>query len=329
MTDERPFDVICVGSATLDIFVKSPEFKVIPSSQSETGVVLCETYGAKIEVNELQMLSGGGATNAAVSFARKGFKAGVICEIGKDLQAGAVLADLQYEHVDTTFVVQEQEEHTAMSVVLVSEEGGRSIVTYRGASKMLEVTDIPWERLNCRWMYISSLGGRVDLLEALIHHAKEKNILVAVNPGGGELLHGERLRDAWNLTEVLILNMEELCELLHLPYDQQEEALKQAETLGARHVVITAGKQGAYVMTEGKKYFCPSVVEHPKETTGAGDAFGSGFVCGLALGWPVIRSMQLAAANAASVVQHVGAKKGLLRLEEFDQWSHKPTVHEQ
>jgi sugar/nucleoside kinase (ribokinase family) len=46
---------------------------------------------------------------------------------------------------------------------------------------------------------------------------------------------------------------------------------------------------------------------------GAGDAFGSGFVCKWALGRPLKEAVTFASANSTSVVSHIGAKTGILK----------------
>ena len=61
-------------------------------------------------------------------------------------------------------------------------------------------------------------------------------------------------------------------------------------------------------------YYIPSVGHTPKNLTGAGDAFGSGFITGWIKSRGDIRyALRLAAFNADSVVQHVGAKVGILK----------------
>src|SRR3989339_1448109 len=132
-------DVVSIGSATLDIFLKSDQFKI---DRHENGVYLCEKYEGKIEAQELVMAGGGGATNSAVSFARNGLQIAPIIEMGKDPASEAILSELEREGLDLSFVVREENETTAVSVVLLSGAGGNSIVTYRGASKMLTAGDI-------------------------------------------------------------------------------------------------------------------------------------------------------------------------------------------
>ncbi len=315
-------DVLTIGSATLDIFVRSNQFKLIKTKEVATGMALCEVYGAKLDVDDIQLATGGGATNTAVSFSRKGLSSASIVELGNDLPAEMILSDLKKESVNTSHVIQEASEKTAISVVLASPEGGRSIVTYRGASKMLDNHDIPWKLFTSdhkpKWLYISSLGGQVELLQKLIHSAKQNHIKLAVNPGQGEIRHHQILGQLCHLIDVLILNQEEAAELFNLPYSQFPKILAAAKNSGCHTILITQGAEGAHILSESKVWFCPPSHHHMIEATGAGDAFGSGFVAGQILGWDLNKSSQLARANSGSVISFVGAKQGLLSLDQFD-----------
>lgn len=311
------YDIVTIGSATLDIFVKSREFMVMPSEKVPNGVVLCEAYGAKIEVDQLHMLSGGGATNAGVTFTKNNLKTAVIAEIGKDLPSKAVIEDLNGYGLDTSLLVQEQDESTATSIILVSPEGGRSIVTCRGASKMLEVRDIPWDKLKTEWLYVSSLGGQIEVLEAISRFAQEQHIKLAVNPGGGELALAEKLKELIQSFEILILNQEEAGTLLGINFTQQPERLAECKKLGAQTTLITRGKEGAQIYGSDYAYYAPASEKEAIESTGAGDAFGSGFVTGQALGWDPIKSIQFAAANAENVIMYMGAKQGIISKADF------------
>src|SRR3989338_7140483 len=138
-------DVVTIGSATLDIFFKSDQFKIDKSHAD--GVLLCERYEGKIEAQEVVMTSGGGATNSAVSYARKGLSVAPLIEMGRDPAAEMVLIELAREKVDFSLVIQEKNEKTAVSAILLSGTGGNSIVTYRGASRLLSVSDIPFDKI--------------------------------------------------------------------------------------------------------------------------------------------------------------------------------------
>ena len=312
------YDVISIGSAYLDIFVKSNQFKLVNNDQFASGVAMCEAYGAKIEVDDITLASGGGATNSAVSFARKGLKTSCISEMGKDLPAGMIINDLKNEQVDISMLVQEVSEKTAMSVVMVAPEGGRSIITYRGASGMLQENDIPWERLPTKWFYITSLGGHMDLLSKLMNYSKEFGIKMALNPGSKELKFNQQIRIIGKQADILSLNIEEAANYLEINVNNEKDILSGLKSEGGQITLLTLGPKGAYVVTKEKTWFCPPSENKPVETTGAGDAFGSGFVAGQIFGWDIEKSTQLAIVNASSVINYLGAKQGLLTLEQFN-----------
>ena len=83
------FDVVCVGSATQDVFIKSDLSKIIRVSDvlAEKDF-LCYDYGSKVNIDHIEFLSGGGATNTGVSFARLGLKPAFLGKIGKNDDAG-------------------------------------------------------------------------------------------------------------------------------------------------------------------------------------------------------------------------------------------------
>ena len=60
------------------------------------------------------------------------------------------------------------------------------------------------------------------------------------------------------------------------------------------------------------------------DRTGAGDAFGSGFLSQWAQGADLAPSLLFASANSTSVIQFIGAKKGLLRRDEIPQLHSMP-----
>jgi ribokinase len=316
--DSMKFDIITIGSALLDIYLRSDEFKKIPSGDFEGGVALCEAYGGKVEVKDVEVTTGGGGTNNAVSYARKGFKVATIIEMGKDLVAATIKEELRREGVDLSFVVEEEDEETGLSSIMVSSDGGRAIAVYRGASKMLTETDIPWERLETEWLHISSLGGQVELLHELLRFAREKGIKVVANPGKSEI---EALRDRGGVdvfkgVEVLLLNREEAQMLTKIEFDK-EEVWREQNLVGPRIVVTTDGVDGGKVCVEGKSIFYKAEKVVVVEETGAGDAFGSGLVAGLMRGKDIETAIAWGKRQAARVVQFMGPKKGLMSLAEL------------
>lgn len=312
------YDVVSIGSAVLDIFMKSDKFNVIKSGDIPGGIAMCQVYGGKMEVEEVVMASGGGATNTAVSFARKELKTAVIAEMGNDPQSLLVHKDLEADMVDTRLLIQEQDETTAVSVVLISADGGRSIMVHRGASAMLTKHDLPLEDLETRWLHISSLGGNMELLKTILKWAKSKKIRVSMNPGLKEIQHKNKLMPLLPLVEILFVNRDEAKELWGIDYSD-EELWKSSQSLpGAYLSVITDGSRGGKISLDGKvSFYEAEKVKKVVDTTGAGDAFASGVVAGVLYGKTYDQALIWGIKNATSVLKHVGAKKGLLKLGEI------------
>lgn len=313
------FDVITIGSALLDVFMKSSQFSTVPVSNYPDGMGLCLEKGGKTEVGEVEVCSGGAGTNNAVSFARKGLRTAIIAEMGTDLVASTIKEELKRENVDIGMLIEEQDETTGISSILVAPDGGRSVAVFRGASGMLTEDDISWNRLDTEWLCMSSLGGEMNLLSELIHYAKLNDIHVVVNPGKKELEQADKWGGAafYKDIDILILNREEAAILTKAPFEDDTYWKSNATINGPRIVLITDGKAGGKVSVEGKVSFYTAEVVKTIEETGAGDSFGSGFTAALILGHDIPTALSWAKKQAASVVSYMGAKHGLLTLDQL------------
>ncbi len=303
------FDIITIGSATADIFMKSAQFHLQPTSD---GVLLCQEYGGKIDVDQFELQSGGAGTNTAVGFSRLGFKTATVVEIGKDVFAQVIWDDLKREKVNTDYVVAEKTEETAVSALLISAEGGRSALTHRGAASMLEARDLPWDVLNqTRWIHLSNVGANMELLSQLFTFLQKSSVGLSWNPGRKELelLAEHKLQVDHLACDILVMNKEEW----QIVQSVQHHLLQKIS-----QVIVTDGRRGGELYLKGQyqfHYTCPEI--EVVQETGAGDAFTVGFVSAHLLGKDPQECSLWGVKNAASVVKHMGAKTGLLRLRDF------------
>src|SRR3989338_8865569 len=152
------YDVITIGSATWDAVFRSKAFRAIESSEFVTGRALAFELGSKIPVDEVFFGTGGAGTNAAVTFARQGFKTAAVARIGSDLAGQAVLDEMRRENVGVEWMMRDSERPTGYSVILEHESGERTILAYRGANDHLGAGDVPWNDIPCSWVYLSSLS---------------------------------------------------------------------------------------------------------------------------------------------------------------------------
>jgi len=76
------FDIITIGSGVIDAYVKSKQAKKIASRLFATGEGECFALGSKIEVDKFLVTTGGGATNAAATFANFGYRVAAAARVG-------------------------------------------------------------------------------------------------------------------------------------------------------------------------------------------------------------------------------------------------------
>ena len=302
--------ILTFGAATQDVFLTG---KALHARRDVRTRDFVEQFplGAKIDVEHVYFDAGGGATNAAVTFARQGLQVGFVGKIGHDPAGTEVIRVLRREGVAVDRVVHDGKLATGYSTVLLNAGGERTVLTHRGASHALGAKDISIRSLEADWFYITSLAGNIDLLSKLLKHANNHGIQVALDPGNAELSQTKKLRALLPLISVLKANAEELRTLFG--GDSLRDTVERASG-SCPYVVGTNGPQGSYAAASGKLY---QAGEYQKvkvvDRLGAGDAFGSGFVAALAKGLPIEDALSLASANASGVVSQIGAKTGILK----------------
>lgn len=338
-------DIIAIGSATRDVLLKAEGFELRKHADSPTGVEQCFPLGEKIGVKEIVITTGGGGTNAAVTFGRQGFKTACVGVVGNDMAGEEILAELKKEKIKPLFQKHNDEpvkspngDHgpslTAYSTILVHSNAERTILSYKGEGQHFDVKRIPFDKLRARWFYIDSLGGHYDLFEALINHAVKNGIKIACNPGGKEIQHGlDKLKPLLSQIDIFITNKEEGASLLgEEQTESMEWILNGLQKLVKGIAVLTDGHNGVRVRMNDRE-FRAGVPDSPVvERTGAGDAFGSGFVAEYirqsgyrvqGTGFSsdaIMKAIQFGTANASSVVTKLGAKAGILKKGDWGQW---------
>jgi len=130
------------------------------------------------------------------------------------------------------------------------------------------------------------------------------------NPGKDELSQHTKLKALLDDVDVLSLNKEEMQTVVE--GEELEELARHA--LNYVSVAIVSDGPDGVVATDGKTVVRAGMYEDVKviDRTGAGDAFGSGFLSQWAQGISLQESIIFASANSTSVVTVIGAKPGIL-----------------
>lgn len=326
-------DIITIGTATRDVFIKSPLFTNIhdPEHLKSLGFLdgnaTCFMPGAKLEIDKPIFATGGGATNTATTFARMGLKVGTIGKIGVDDGGARILAECKAEGVSSR-IIADKTLATAYSVILVPTAGERTILTHRGASDKLKPADIDKALAQSRWAYIVPGNIPYPTILHAVNALVKQNTRIALNPSKHVVEKGLKgLKPLLAKIDALIMNREEAAAMTGASYDNIDSILAALRGSFDGIIAVTDGAAGAFVLHQRQRYDCGVF---PKklitDATGAGDAYGSGFISSLIHAQKsrkttefteadIREAIRVAAANSASVVEHVGAKHGILTRE--------------
>ncbi len=147
------YDVITVGSATVDAFVNTGS-KLFRKSRFKNSVSV--PFGTKIVIDSLKFHIGGGGTNAAVALSRLGFKVAYIGSVGLGTNSRRIINILKKEKVNTSFI-QRSFGRTGFSVILDAYQHDRTVLTFKGNNNSLDFNKIDKTKLKTRWFYFSSM----------------------------------------------------------------------------------------------------------------------------------------------------------------------------
>lgn len=328
------YDIITIGTASRDVFLESTSFRPVKDARHlkklgfTTGEAQCFPLGGKVELDAVVFRTGGGALNAATTFARQGWNVGAVVKIGRDPGGDAVAAELKKEKVHS-FVTRDHK-GTAYSLILHLTTGERTILVYRGASENLRPHEIPRAATNAKWAYIVPGALPYDSLAKIFHIFDRRNVRIAFAPSKHFIRMGiRRLAPLLRRSSVVLMNREEGAMLTGLDFRKESAIFKRIDAVVPGIAVLTDGSRGVLV-SDGRRIYEAGTFRERRvlDRTGAGDAFGSGFVSGLMrrLTTNDIRHVRskdiedaiwLGAANATSVVEHTGAQEGILTRRQF------------
>ncbi|MDP3964297.1 MAG: carbohydrate kinase family protein, partial [bacterium] len=138
----RKFDVVTIGGATRDIMFYTSDGVLVPNTQNKLKEKLLGfEYGAKIIPESLHQVLGGGATNAAVSFARLGLRVGAFVRLGRDRDGDAIEAELRKAGVKTRFIERDSSVRTGFSFFAIHSPTKEHVAfLHRGANDNMRMS---------------------------------------------------------------------------------------------------------------------------------------------------------------------------------------------
>ncbi|MBO7664720.1 carbohydrate kinase family protein [Candidatus Saccharibacteria bacterium] len=299
--------ILSIGAALQDVFV------IDDNALSSMNI---GQASKKIDIDKITYGVGGSGVDTAVTFARHGHESILFSNIAKDAAGEAVLRLLDKEGIDSSFISYASRGQTGTSIILLdSKTGKKNTLVSLGASKSFDnfdVTDL--NLIQPSWLYITTLNGDFRNLERIMSKAKAAHIKIMFNPGPKELAEPKKLISLFKYLDIIIVNKKEAGSLV--PGVMLAELLSRLNNY-VETAIVTDGQMGGIASNRVETYRFGIYEDlKVKDVTGAGDAFGAGFLAHLTAGKSFRTSLIFASANATSVVSKIGANTGALKGNE-------------
>lgn len=326
---QKPVRVLCIGSASKDIFFPTDEGILLETPEDVTAQKkIAFELGGKYSVKDRYEAVGGVAANVAQGLSRLGIPTGVYSNVGQDEMGEWIKESLDRAGVSTQTLFSDQEASTDVSAIIVMMQNGeRTIFHNRDANERLRI--IPQKIKKPEWFFISSLnGGWEENLRHILDIALSRGVSLAYNPGQHNLRDNPGLvLEVIARSKVLVLNKDEVIELLlksgHSPdptkINDEPSLLSALAQAGAGVIGMTDGARGAWGYDGKEMWHCPiRALDRVVDATGAGDAFGAAFFGAYLMGKNLPDMLAYGIAESGSVVREYGASEGLLSLSALE-----------
>jgi len=252
---------------------------------------------------------GGKAANQAVALARSGGDAQLVGSIGADDFGRARLAELNRNGVNTGWVVVSDQVASGVALILVEESGENRIAYVPGATLTVSESH---PAAAC-----DAIVPAFVLATNELSHDSLARLFEGANAGGAKVVFNaapdpESARDLLSLVSMLIVNEVEAAALLDMvAIDDASSAVAQLRSIGIETVLLTMGRDGAFVGDEyGIEHHRPPEVK-VVDTTGAGDTFCGAFVAELARSASTRDAVRYAVTASALSVTKAGAQSSI------------------
>lgn len=302
-------EIVCVGILCADILGKT--VNEFPEK------------GKLSLVDKISLDIGGCAANVAISLSKLGLPATIAGKVGRDSLGDFLKNALTVRGVDIRGLVTDDHVSTSASMVMISDDGERSIVHSMGANRYFRFEDIdPAMIAESKILLIAgtflmpSFDGRGT--ESLLRFAQSRGVLCCMDTAWdstGQWMN--RISAALPYLDWFMPSYDESCELTG-----ETDPRTIAEKLiahGVKNVIIKLNAEGCYVRPQDQEGFLvPSYNRvEPVDSSGAGDSFCAGFITGLYQGWDIAQCAAFANAVGAHCIMEIGTTSGIRPMNDI------------
>jgi sulfofructose kinase len=300
--------IICLGNTVLD---KVWPVKDLPAT------------GGKFRAGDYMELGGGMGANAAVAVARLGADGAYWGRAGDDQPGHTMKKEMAAFGVDVSQFRLFEGARSSTSAVIVSHDGERMIVNYRGCGVPDDPAWLPLEQVKVA----NAVHADIRWVEgacAVYSAARAAGIPTVLD---GEIATEAAYAAVLPLVDHAIFSEPGLRSFAgadSLDNDaNRRAALKKVRDLGCRIAAVTRGGKGLLWLDDHGLHHLPAFEVEVVDTTGAGDVFHGAYALAMGEGQTVQQAMRFAAAVAALKCTRQGGRAGIPTRAEVDAFLHE------
>lgn len=316
MTD-KTIDVVGIGNAIVDIVSQTDdafltqhgiERNAMNLVDEDTSAKIYKDMGPGIEI------SGGSAANTIAAIAQLGSKGAYIGKV-KDDDFGVVFRhDIEALGVHFETEPAMDGPSTARCLVLVTDDGARSMNTYLGACVGLGPDDVPQDLIAAsKVVYLEGyLWDPPQAKEAFLkaatiaHQTGGKVALSLSDPFCVDRHRAEFIDLVKHHVDILFANEAEIMSLYQVEnFDDALQAVRWETDVAA----LTRSEKGSVILERDEVHIVDAdEIKALVDTTGAGDLYAAGFLHGYVTGAKPAVCGRMGSVAAAEIIQHYGAR---------------------
>ncbi|MFA5818283.1 MAG: carbohydrate kinase family protein [Bacteroidales bacterium] len=274
-----------------------------------------------VRLDTIKHTSGGDALNVAINLAKLGINTGICGVVGNDPSGKFLVDEASRFGVETSGVIISDIYATSTSVVLTESNGARHFAYYGKSNDSFSYTMVSEESIkNVKLLYIGSTMSLAGIdgngLTALFKKARSYNIKTAMDATwDNDGLWLAKIKDSLPYTDLFFPSYDEAVMITG-----EKSVHKMREFIaayGVKQFGVKLGSKGCYVTDFEKEYIIPPFdCNNVVDTTGAGDAFMSGYLVGLLNDWDIYKSAVFAGAVSNFCIRELGATTNTVSFKE-------------
>lgn len=287
---------MCMGQANVDILVR-PVNKVDFDDDA-------------VHVDEIRMVNGGDALNVATNMSRLNNRVAFAGAVGEDMFGQYLRDRMEGLGIDTSSLKVSRIASTATAVCLVSDCGERKFMYCGGANEQFTADDVDMNILMNSGIVF--MGGGYELprfdgdgAARVLQSAQKRGKLTAMDVTWCTSGEWEKIIPCLQYLDFFMPSQNEARWITGR--DEPEAMADELLRMGVKNVIIKQGSKGALLKNARMTYSCAPIQVAVQDTTGAGDAFDSGFLTGLKCKWDLKKAVKFGCATSSFCIQQMGA----------------------